>query len=83
MAYFQNFRPDCNIESFYTTGTQKQLIVSAFMDFVVYATQFLRLSDAFIIFVSVRKYNHVSRTETLTEDRKKREMDELRRCFLR
>ena len=71
MAYFQNSRPDCSIESFYTTGTQKKLIVSALMDFVVTATQFLRLSDAFIIFVSVRKYNLVSQTKTLTEDRKR------------
>ena len=28
MSYFQRQRPDCKIESFYTTGTQKRLIVS-------------------------------------------------------
>ena len=48
------------------------------MDFVVTATHFLRLSDACIIFVSVRKYNHVSRTKTLTEDRKREKCMNLR-----
>ena len=28
MSYFQRQRPDCKIESFYTTGTQKKLTVS-------------------------------------------------------
>ena len=58
--------------SFHTTGTQKELTISALMDFVVTVTQFVWLWVAFMIFVSVRKCNLVSQKKTFTDVRKRR-----------
>ena len=60
MSYFQRQRPDCKNERFYTTGTQKKIIVSSQMSFAHILILCLRLwaaSAASIITVHVRKHD--------------------------
>ena len=57
MSYFQIQRPDCKIEIFYTTGTQKKMIVSRQMVFANIVILCLRLWAASIITAHVRKHD--------------------------
>ena len=54
MAFFQNSRLECIIESFYTTGTQRKTPL-ALMGFAVTVTQFLKLWVASITFANFMK----------------------------
>ena len=56
MPYFQRMRPDCRIESFYTTDLRKRLTVSMHMVSVVIATQCLKQLVVSIITVTVRMH---------------------------
>ena len=49
MAYFQNSRQNCKIESLHTTGTHKKIILSALMDFVVTLTIFSEALCCFFV----------------------------------
>ena len=42
MSYFQRTRPECEIESFFTTGRRKKLTASVLMGFVLIATLCLK-----------------------------------------
>ena len=59
-SYFQGTRPDCKIESFYTTGRQKKLIASVLMGFVLIAILCLKQCVAFTTFVPVKGCAHLS-----------------------
>ena len=65
MAFFPNSRQECNIESFYTTGTQRQIDCLRADGFAVTLTQVLKLWVASITFAIVRKGNLVLQMETL------------------
>ena len=54
MSYLQRTRPDCEIESFFTTGTQKKMIASVLMGFFLIFTLCLKPWVAFTISVSVK-----------------------------
>ena len=59
MSFYQATRSECTIESFYTTGKQKKLILLLWMVFVVTAKQFLKPLDAPTISVPVGKLNQI------------------------
>ena len=59
MSFYQATRPECTIESFYTTGKQKKMILLLWMAFVVTAKQFLKTLDATTTSVPVEKLNQV------------------------
>ena len=59
MSFYQANRLECTIESFYTTGKQKKMILLLWMAFVVTAKQFLKPLEATTISVPVEKLNHV------------------------
>ena len=54
MSYFQRTRPECEIESFLTTGRQKKLNASVLMAFFLIATLYLKPLVAFITSVLVK-----------------------------
>ena len=94
MAFFQNSRPQCNIESFYTTGTQRKidsfsvdgfssrLTPLALMGFAVTVTQFSKLWVAYH-FCKCQEGQPCLTDEEIVKGKRKREMDELRRSYLR
>ena len=57
MSYFQRQRPDCKIESFFTTGTQKKIDCFKVDDFAHIVKLCLRLWVASIITVHVKKHD--------------------------
>ena len=59
MSFYQATRPECTIESFYTTGKQKKMILLLWMAFVVTAKQFLKPMVATTNSVPVEKLNQV------------------------
>ena len=59
ISFYQATRPECTIESFYTTGKQKKLILLLWMASVVIAKHFLKLLDATTISVPVGKLNQI------------------------
>ena len=74
LSYFQRTRPECKIESFFTTGRQKKLTVSVLIGFVLIATLCLKPWVAFTTSVPVkscvllslkRKFNVVEKRESL------------------
>ena len=54
MSYFQRPRPECEIESFFTTGRQKKLTASVLMGFVFIATLCLKPWVTFTTSVPVK-----------------------------
>ena len=60
MSYFQRTRPDCKIESFYTTGRQKKLTASVLMGFVPIAILCLKQWIVFTTFVPVKSSTQLS-----------------------
>ena len=60
MSYFQRTRPDCKIESCYTTGRLKKIDRFMLMGFVLIATLCLKQWDAFTTFVPVKSGAHLS-----------------------
>ena len=60
MSFFQRTRPDCKIESFYTTGRQKKYIASVLMGFVLIAILCLKQWVASTTFVPVKNCAHLS-----------------------
>ena len=57
MSYFQRQIPDCKIESFYATGTQKKIVYFKVDGFCAHSKLCLRLWAASIITVHVRKHD--------------------------
>ena len=43
MSFYQELRPECKVESFYTTGKQKKTIVSKLMATAIIVKQYLKL----------------------------------------
>ena len=60
MCYFQRTRPECEIESFFTTGRQKKLTASVLMGFVLIATLCLKPWVAFTTSAPVKSCVHLS-----------------------
>ena len=67
MSYCQGVRQQCNVENFYTTGTQRKLTHTVLMAFVDLATLCLKLWDAVIVVVYVKKLLHLSLRKKFNE----------------
>ena len=50
ISFFQQMRPDCKNERFYTAGTVKKITISLLLGFVLSGALSLKLTDAFTIF---------------------------------
>ena len=67
MSYLQSQRPECTIESYYTTGKQKKIDYLAWTVFVLIATQF---SNPWVV-ISI--FSHAKNLEQTSRGRKCRE----------
>ena len=82
MSYFQRTRPDCKIESFYTTGRQKKTTPSVVMGFVLIAILCLKQWVAFTSFVPANSSTHLSLKKISNVVVGKEKLDELRRGYI-
>ena len=60
MSYFQRTRPDCKIESFYSTGRQKKIDRSSVDGFCSHCNTVFEAMVAFTTFGSVKSCAHLS-----------------------
>ena len=82
MSYYQRIRPDCKIVSFYTTGTQKTIDCFSVDGFCEHCNTVFEAMGVIIITVPVKKHVLLLQRKRFRGERKKREMDELRRYYL-
>ena len=82
MSFFQRTRPDCIIESFYTTSRQKKNDCFTSEGFVLIAILCLKQWVAFTTFVPAKKFNSLS-LRGMFNVRVKKELENLRRSFIR
>ena len=80
MSYFQRQRPDCKIESFYTTGTQKKIVCFQVDGFCAHCITVFEAMGCF--------YHYCSCQEALTEEdiqrgNKKREVGQMRKQYIK
>ena len=59
-SYFQLTRPDCKIESFYTTGRQRKMTASVLIAFVLIAKLCSKQWVAFVTFVHVKRCDRLA-----------------------
>ena len=76
MAFFKNSRPECNIESFYTTGTQRKIDSFSVDGFCSHCNTISEALGCFYHFWECPD-------EDIVKGQRKREMDALRRSYLR
>ena len=83
MAFFQNSRPECNIESFYTMGTQGKIDSYSVDGFCSHCNMIFEALDCFYHFCECQEGQICLTDEDLLKAKRKREIDELRRSYLR
>ena len=83
MAYFQNCRPDCKIESFYKTGTQKKIDCFSVDGFCDHCDTIFEGLGRFYHFFECQEVQPCLTDKDIDRGQKKREMDQLRRSYLR
>ena len=83
MAFFQNSRPECNLESFYTTGTQRKIDCFSVDGFCSHCNTIFEALGCFYHFCKCQEVQPCLTDEDIVKGQRKREMDELRRSYLR
>ena len=78
MSYFQGTRPDCKIESFYTTGRQKKIDCFRVDDFCSHCNSVFEAMGFFYHFCPRQELRPSLTEEYIKRGRRKRELDELR-----
>ena len=68
MSFYQELRPECKIQSFYTTGEQKKLTVFMLMVTVITVKQYLKLWVATINSAHAKKPVHRCQNKILKEE---------------
>ena len=82
MSYFQRTRPDCKNESFYTTGRQKKINRFSVDGFCSHCNTVFDLMGCFYHFCPCRELRPSLTEEDIKRGGRKRELDELRRCYI-
>ena len=83
LAFFQNSRPERNIESFYTTGTQGKIDAYSVDGFCSHCNMIFEALGCFYHFCECQEGQICLTDEDLLKGKRKREIDELRRSYLR
>ena len=78
-VFFQRTRPDCKIESFYTTGRQKKINCFSGNGFCSHCNTVFETMGCFYHFCPCQKFHPSFTEEGIKRDSRKRELDELRR----
>ena len=82
MSYFQRTRPECEIESFFTTGRQKKIDCSSVDGFCSHCNTVFEAMGCFCHFCSCQELRPPLTEEDIQRGSKKRELDALRRHYI-
>ena len=82
MSYFQRTRPDCKIESFYTTCRQKKLDFFSVDGFCSHCNTVFEAIGCFYHFCPCQELHPSLTEEDMKRGSKKRELDELTRGYI-
>ena len=83
MAFFQNSWPECNNRSFYTTGTQRKIDSFSVGGFCSHCNTFFEALGSFYHFCECQEGQPCLIDENIVKGKRKREMDDFRRSYLR
>ena len=79
MSFFQRQRPDCKIESFYTTGTQKKIDCFKVDGFCAHCNTVFEAMGCFYHYCACQEARPSLTEEDIERGNKKREMDQMRK----
>ena len=82
MSYFQSTRPDCKIESFFTTGRQKKIDCFSVDGFCSHCNTVFEAMGCFYHFCPCQELRPSLTEEDIQRGSKKREPDALRRHYI-
>ena len=82
MSYFQRTRPDCKIESFYTTGRQKKIDCFSVDGFCSHCNTVFEAMVCFYHFCPCQELQPSISGEDIKRSSRKRELNELRRGYI-
>ena len=82
MSYFQRTRPDCKIESFYTTGRQKKIDCFNVEWFCSHCITVFEAMGCFYHFCPCQELHPSLSQEDIKSGSRKRELNELRRGYI-
>ena len=84
MSYFQRQRPECKIESFYTTGTQRKIDCFKVDGFCAHCNTVFEAMGCFYHYCPCQEARRLSLTdEDIERGNKKREMDQMRKQYIK
>ena len=82
MPYFQRTRPDCKIESFYTTGREKKIDCFSVDGFCSYCNTVFEVMGCFHHFCPRQELRSSLTEEDIKRGSRRRKLDELRRSSI-
>ena len=82
VSYFQRTRPDCKIESFYTTGRQKKIDCFSVDGFCSHCITVFEAMGCFHHFCPCQELHPSLTEEDIKRGSRKRELDELRGGYI-
>ena len=83
MSYLQSQRPECIIESYYTTGKQKKIDCFSVNGFCAHCDTVFEAMGCYFLFCPCQEARASLSEEEMQRGIRKREHDELRRDYLR
>ena len=83
MAFFQNSRPECNIQNFYAIGTQQKIDSFSVDMFCSHCNTIFEALRCFYHFCECQEGKPCLKDEDILKGKSKRETGELRRSYLR
>ena len=82
MSYFQRTRPDCKIESFYTTGREKKIDLFSVDEFCSHCNTDFEAMGGFYHFCPCQELRPSLTEEDIKRGSRRRDLDELRRGYI-
>ena len=83
MSFYQELRPECKIQSFYTTGKQKKIDCFHVDSYCDHCKTVFEAMGCYYHFCSCQETRPSLSEQDIERGNKKREMDELRREYIR
>ena len=83
MAFIQNSRPECNIESFYTSATQRKIDCFSDDGFRSHCNTIFEAFGCFYHFCECQEGQPCLTDKDIVKGQRRREKDQLRRSYLR
>ena len=83
MSYFQRQRPDCKIEIFYTTRTQKKIDCFKIDGFCAHCKTLFEAMCSFYHYCPCQETRPSLTEEDIERHNKKREMDQMRKQYIK